>query len=745
MRKLSIFAILATIFTACTTAEFEEVKFVSIADAPKSITLAIEDDATRVELSDGRTTVWTKGDCVSVFAKSDANAKYEYRGETGSTTATFHLVSSGSGSKTMADSYILYPYNEQSSVDVANGTIVTTIPNKQNYHKNSYGIGSSVMVGSGEQDKVLLKSVCGWINIQLTGNGEMVESIKVKGNKGEALAGDIVVNPHDATLVKSDSATKSYSVTLNCEGGVKLSSTPTSFFIAVAPQTLEEGISVDISCADGTTMSQLTFNTIDIKRNYIQPMAAFEYVKGSPANNEIWYITSDNELLGVDSKDFNATITSHQIEEVCVNMMCRNMGIIKFDKDVTEIKKMAFYGFANLKQIDLPNSITKIGSMAFYNCSILRNVHLGNNLQSIESGAFGNCANLAEITIPESVTNIGTYAFTYNSNLSVVYVKSQTPPTLGSDDVFYHYVGSTFTPIGTTLYVPKESYDSYISAENWSVYKKYIKKYDYENDVPVESAEDGGDDDNELKKFHHRILLIDHTATWCGNCPRVMDGLVALAETDCHNYYNEVTCHASTSDNAYSTAAYYVNEFYNPSGYPHIRFNFWGSVGNIQDVSEFVKINTTLVNGYAKKDGTTAGIAATVKANTSSVNVSLSVKVTEEKEYKVTAWLLENDVYNPNQSNAKNSTYHIYHDHCLRNIGGAYSTSDISGDSLGVIKAGESKDYSFDIPLSSSSWKVDNMEVLIIVSTESTFKGRYEVVNTVLCPINGSVDYEYVK
>lgn len=743
MRKLSIFAILATIFTACTTAEFEEVKFVSIADAPKSITLAIEDDATRVELSDGRTTVWSKGDCVSVFAKSDANAKYEYRGATGNTTATFYLVSSASSSKTMADSYILYPYNEQNSVDVASGTIKTTIPNKQNYHKNSYGVGSSVMVGSGEQDKVLLKSVCGWINIQLTGNGEMVESIKVKGNKGEALAGDIVVNPHDATLVKSDSATKSYSVTLNCEGGVKLSSTPTSFFIAVAPQTLEEGISVDISCADGTTMSQLTFNTIDIKRNYIQPMAAFEYVKGSPANNEIWYITSDNELLGVDSKNFNATITSHQIEEVCVNMMCRNMGIIKFDKDVTEIKTMAFYGFANLKQIDLPNSITKIGSMAFYNCSILRNVHLGNNLQSIESGAFGNCANLAEITIPESVTNIGTYAFTYNSNLSVVYVKSQTPPTLGSD-VFYHYVENVYEPIGTKLYVPEASYDSYVAAKRWSTYKKYFKRYDFDNDLPVD-ADTPEEEEPTVKKFHHRILLIDHTGTWCGNCPRVMDGLVALAETDCHNYYNEVTCHgSSSSDNAYSTAAYYVDSFYNPNGYPNVRFNFWGAEGNIGDVSSFVTNNTAIINGYAKKTGANAGVKATVKAGTSSVNVSFSVMSAKEQEYKVTAWLLENDVYNPYQSGASNSTYHIYHDHCLRNIGGAYSSSDISGDSLGVIKEGESKDGSFDISVN-SGWNINNMEVLIIVSAETSISGRFEVVNTVLCPINSSVDYEYVE
>lgn len=748
MRKLSIFAILATIITACTTAEFDEVKFVSIADAPKSITLAIEDDATRVELSDGRTTVWSTGDCVSVFAKSDANAKYEYRGETGSTTATFHLVSSGSGSKTMADSYILYPYNEQSSVDVANGTIVTTIPNKQKYHKNSYGIGSSVMVGSGEQDKVMLKSVCGWIKIQLTGSGEVVERIVLKGNKGEALAGGIVVNPKSATLGNGKDLTSSYSVTLNCDGGVKLSSTPASFFIAVAPQTFEEGITVEISCADGSSMSQITYNKVDVKRNYIQPMAAFEYAKGSPVNNEIWYITSDGELLDVDSDDFDANIISHTIEEICVNMMCRSMGVIKFDKDVTEIKTQAFRGCQNLQLVNLPNSILTIRSMAFYECLILKTVTLGNSIQTIEQGAFGYCSNLASITLPESVISIGAYSFAYCNNLSSAYIKATTPPTLGMD-AFYCYKGSSYTPIGTKLYVPVESIDEYKAAKKWSTYEKYMRRYDYDNDamIDIDTDEGGEEDDIQGPKFHHRVLLVDHTGTGCGNCPRVMDGLELLAQTDCREHYHEVTCHGggyAYNDNAYSTAAYYVNEFYNPSGYPDVRFNFHGQEGSISAGSTFVSTNSTIINAYTKNNSAAAGIAAQVKAGSSSVKVDISVMAAIEQEYKVTAWLLENDVYNPNQSGATNSTYHIYHDHCLRNIGGAYSKNDIYGDSLGVIEVGKSKDYSFDIPISSSSWNVDNMEVLIIVSAPLTAT-KYEVVNTALCPINGSIDFQYAE
>jgi hypothetical protein len=380
--------------------------------------------------------------------------------------------------------------------------------------------------------------------------------------------------------------------------------------------------------------------------------------------------------------------------------------------------------------------------MAFYECAILKTVQLGDNLKTIKSGAFGYCTGLSEITIPESVTSIESYAFSYCSNLKSVYVKAQTPPTLGSD-MFYHYVGSTFTLIGTHIYVPSDAADTYKSAKNWSIYAKYIKRYDFENGVKLEADENEEGGEVSGPKFHHRILLVDHTGTWCGNCPRVMDGLVALAETDCHEHYNEVTCHGSSaSDNAYSTAAYYLDAFHSPNGYPCVRFNFHGAEGDIGYVSSFVSSNSSIINSYTKNNSAAAGIAASSKIDGSNVKVELSVMAAIEQEYKVTAWVLENDVYNPYQSGATNSTYHIYHDHCLRAIGGAYSTSDMSGDSLGVIGVGKSKDYSFSIPLE-SKWDKANLEVLIIVSAKTG--NRFDVVNTALCPINGSIDYHYAE
>lgn len=255
------------------------------------------------------------------------------------------------------------------------------------------------------------------------------------------------------------------------------------------------------------------------------------------------------------------------------------------------------------------------------------------------------------------------------------------------------------------------------------------------------------DSDPANTKFNHRVLLIDHTGVNCGNCPRVMDGLKALAETEVHNHYNEVCVHGggyapSGSDKAYSDAARVVDQFYGPRGYPNICFNFRDGQGNIGGVDQFVQQNSAIINRLVKADGADVGIAAAASGDKTAVYVSFAVKAAVEQEYKVTAWLLENQIYNPGQSGASRD-YHKMHDFALRNIAGEYSRGDLSGDSLGVIAVGEVKEHYFELPIISNKWVVENMDVLIIVSAKNE-DGRFEVVNTVSCPVNGTVNYEYL-
>ena len=64
--------------------------------------------------------------------------------------------------------------------------------------------------------------------------------------------------------------------------------------------------------------------------------------------------------------------------------------------------------------------------------------------------------------------------------------------------------------------------------------------------------------------FNHRALVIDQTGVNCGYCPQATEQLKTLENTEWHQYYNEVTCHAGSyagGDPGNSAAANALNQF----------------------------------------------------------------------------------------------------------------------------------------------------------------------------------------
>ena len=169
------------------------------------------------------------------------------------------------------------------------------------------------MISQSEYNNISLKNVCGWLKLQLTGDGEKVKSITLRGNNGEQVAGKLYINSADATATLASEAgdadededenvaggaggnlvfedTVLTEVTLNCVDGVTLGAEATAFYIALPPQTFTKGITVDITAVDGSVMTKSTDKEVVIARNHIKPMTAFGY-NGvfKPANNEIYY------------------------------------------------------------------------------------------------------------------------------------------------------------------------------------------------------------------------------------------------------------------------------------------------------------------------------------------------------------------------------------------------------------------------------------------------------------------------
>ncbi|MBR1962516.1 MAG: leucine-rich repeat domain-containing protein [Alistipes sp.] len=533
MKKLYIFALVAMLFAACTTDETQDVA-VNI-ETPDTLVGTFEDDDTRIQLNEAQKTVWTKDDLVSVFYRSNANQKWQYQGETGERTGNLKRVANAEGTQELSDIVVVYPYNENYYINPKTNNVQASLPAVQTYLKDSYGLDGNIMVSQSEYNQFSLKNVCGWLKIQLTGNGEKVQSIKLKGNNGEQVAGEIYINSADATstlasemggaddgensaggnLVFDDTILTE--VVLNCGEGVTLSSEATAFYIALPPQTFESGVTVEIRDINGYLMTKSTNKEIIINRNAIQPMAAFGF-EGEQPNNVILYMATAKVEPNSESQ-FGANIVSNIYEN--------GKGVITFDGDVTLIGKLAFDGCRSLTSvtipdsvtsignqafsdcnsltsITIPNSVTSIGGYAFYCCTNLSSVTIGNGLKSIGNDAFFSCVNLTnldlgnsitsigsyafgeccftDITIPESVTEIGECVFNCCHKLTDVYFKPATPPS-GCSTMFFGRNGITN---GVTIYVPYKSVEIYKSADDWKDYANYIVGYDFEKGEVVQ-------------------------------------------------------------------------------------------------------------------------------------------------------------------------------------------------------------------------------------------------------------------
>ena len=114
MKRLLFFALAAMMFAACSKdAINEQTGIQPIVDkAPETLTVGFEDDETRIQLNEAQKTVWTEGDLVSVFYRSDANQKWQYTGETGARTADLKRVSTPEATVSLSDIVVVYPYNE---------------------------------------------------------------------------------------------------------------------------------------------------------------------------------------------------------------------------------------------------------------------------------------------------------------------------------------------------------------------------------------------------------------------------------------------------------------------------------------------------------------------------------------------------------------------------------------------------------------------------------------------------------
>ena len=259
--------------------------------------------------------------------------------------------------------------------------------------------------------------------------------------------------------------------------------------------------------------------------------------------------------------------------------------------------------------------------------------------------------------------------------------------------------------------------------------------------------------------FVRRTLLTQFTGTGCGYCPLMMNALhlvltnatygdkVVVAAA--HLYNESDPCwlsEAQTLDNALGANSY-------PSIYADLNKSAMGD-------ATFASLKNCIDKAQSRVS-VKGGIAVNSKYDSKLgfVNINVLVKAKETTEFRVGAWLLEDNIYGKQSvfpdpySGTGELTQPLdgvdfnNHNNVIHLADSKVSNTDFSGHSLGTIEAGKTASREFAFKLkengagSKTKWNHDNLRVIVFISTKEGDK--WYVNNVVKCAKDGSVDFEY--
>ena len=414
---------------------------------------------------DGHSVLWQYGDSISFFAANIHNVMYKYTGESGVENAELVKDENNTGEtgSVLSKSIAVYPYDENISVVTEEGIekINLTYPVTQTYGVNSFGKNANIMVAAGKNnndDNLYFRNACGYLVIKLYGNGTdgnptHIKSLTLSSLSGEdKIAGSaVVVASNDAAPVITMADDASTAVTLDCindDAGVALGADAehaTEFWFCLPPVSFTGGIKITVTDVYGNTYEKQTGNTVEIVRNEVQPMKAFEIVSQAPTTNKIWYTRAGNDKQPVkfnNDSPFNAPLWRNGWDE--------NEGkfVIEFNAPVTTIKAEAFMD-TDITTIVLPEGITTIEKEAFRKTP-LTEITIPGSMNLIEQDAFYDCDDLTSVTLLPSPTKtplkIGYTVSTLGAKYGPFFYTKLNTINVNRETILVNGDNNTFTP-----------------------------------------------------------------------------------------------------------------------------------------------------------------------------------------------------------------------------------------------------------------------------------------------------------
>lgn len=236
-------------------------------------------------------------------------------------------------------------------------------------------------------------------------------------------------------------------------------------------------------------------------------------------------------------------------------------------------------------------------------------------------------------------------------------------------------------------------------------------------------------------RFEKHICVMDFTGAWCSFCPggyRTLMGIINNPYAGLQDIVTVMALHDSTGG-ADPMALAVTNEIHNAFGlgsFPAFLTDL-RSGGLLTEGLEKIRssFDESLEEYLPQSD---VKIASSVDGGVVTVDVTLFAELAGD--YRVSVWLVENDVLGPQKDGSTEYENNWSHEHVVR----AVLSSTWRGDALGTLAAEQEKSKSYTYTLN-ADWNVANMSVVALAITPDGY-----VNNVAECHLGESVEYKYI-
>ena len=289
MKKSSLFLSVALLIgaTSCT----EEVFVQNIKDGSEAVELEFEaassewdtSSKTRTLVREGEQTMWIANDRIGIFAGGTNDVSYPFITKDGGIVANFK----GTVEETASIYCALYPYNKESTLE---NYVFTTVLYAQQYAEpNSYASGMNLAVSRSYENSAQdlnFSNAASYLCVSIPSDysGDDIYSMRLKGNNGELLAGNVRIDVYEVRetpAIVIDDEDASETIYLNqINPGAKCLKGKDYYFV-LAPTDMTQGYTLTLVNGEGK----------------------IAIIEGEPTNferNHVYHIVIDETAFGGD-------------------------------------------------------------------------------------------------------------------------------------------------------------------------------------------------------------------------------------------------------------------------------------------------------------------------------------------------------------------------------------------------------------------------------------------------------------